>query len=99
MTPERVIELAGHRQVPPWVMKLVMDAISDEQEPVAWWHPKMGAYDNNYFDAMQPLYLSPVRTKDLTDDEIKEIWSFGNGAIYFARAVIAADREKNRGTA
>ena len=42
------------------------------------------------------LYAAPVRTKDLTDDEIKEIWSFGNGAIYFARAVIAADREKNK---
>ena len=41
-------------------------------------------------------YAAPVRTKDLTDDEIKEIWSFGNGAIYFARAVIAADREKNK---
>ena len=46
-----------------------------------------------------PLYAAPVRTKDLTDDEIEEIgksyfdeWSFG-----FARAVIAADREKNRG--
>ena len=43
------------------------------------------------------LYAAPVRTKDLTDDEIDEIgksyfdeWSFG-----FARAVIAADREKN----
>lgn len=44
------------------------------------------------------LYAAPVRTKDLTDDEIDEIgksyfdeWSFG-----FARAVIAADREKNK---
>ena len=44
------------------------------------------------------LYAAPVRTKDLTDDEIEEIgksyfdeWSFG-----FARAVIAADREKNK---
>ena len=43
-------------------------------------------------------YAAPVRTKDLTDDEIDEIgksyfdeWSFG-----FARAVIAADREKNK---
>ena len=44
------------------------------------------------------VYAAPVRTKDLTDDEIEEIgksyfdeWSFG-----FARAVIAADREKNK---
>ena len=46
----------------------------------------------------EPLYAAPVRTKDLTDEEIEEIgksyfdeWSFG-----FARAVIAADREKNK---
>ena len=45
-----------------------------------------------------PQDAAPVRTKDLTDDEIEEIgksyfdeWSFG-----FARAVIAADREKNK---
>ena len=51
----------------------------------------------------EPLYAAPVRTKDLTDDEI---WSKGSqvrltgggikkGLIDFARAVIAADREKN----
>ena len=87
-----------------------------EQEPVAWWHPKMGAYDNNYFDAMQPLYLSPVRTKDLTDDELidaltktlvvdDERFDFQGGRILTirelellptARAIIAADREKNK---
>jgi hypothetical protein len=74
-------------------------------EPVAWWHPKMGAYDNNYFDAMQPLYLSPARTKDLTDDEISDVFDsvgswketlFGDLPVVFARAVIAADREKNK---
>ena len=53
-------------------------------------------------DAMKATLANkpaPARTKDLTDDEIEEIgksyfdeWSFG-----FARAVIAADREKNRG--
>ena len=49
-------------------------------------------------DIIRKLYAAPVRTKDLTDDEIDEIgksyfdeWSFG-----FARAVIAADREKNK---
>ena len=47
-----------------------------------------------------PLYAAPVRTKDLTDDEIYiAVGSAGFGASLIAgcRAVIAADREKNRG--
>ena len=47
-------------------------------------------------DGMQ-LFTAPVRTKDLTDDEIREIeMSVEPFAIDFARAVIAADREKNK---
>ena len=45
---------------------------------------------------------SLVRIKDLTDDEIRAIrfnWERNEFAIDFARAVIAADREKNNGTA
>ena len=42
-------------------------------------------------------YAAPVRTKDLTDDEIREIeMSVEPFAIDLARAVIAADREKNK---
>ena len=44
------------------------------------------------------LYAAPVRTKDLTDDEIRAIrfnWERNEFAIDFARAVIAADRSKN----
>ena len=42
---------------------------------------------------------SPVRTKDLTDDELRQVLdrSCGDGLMAIARAVIAADREKNRG--
>ena len=52
-----------------------------------------------YSDA--PLYAAPVRTKDLTDDEIADIGSELAAKncvsdITFARAVIAADREKNK---
>ncbi len=42
---------------------------------------------------------APVRTKDLTDDEIDVLWdSCGDLTLKykFARAVIAADREKNK---
>ena len=70
-----------------------------EQEPVAWadedgfpWKYNLDGKD------WVPLYAAPVRTKDLTDDEIEEIgksyfdeWSFG-----FARAIIAAYKEKNK---
>jgi len=46
-------------------------------------------------------YAAPVRTKDLTDDEIASLAKKINGIYYdcdieFARAVIAADREKNK---
>ena len=54
--------------------------------------------------SVRGIYAAPVRTKDLTDDEI---WSKGSqvrltgggikkGLIDYARAVIAADREKNK---
>ena len=46
------------------------------------------------------LYAAPVRTKDLTDDEISRLWydsSYGDSGIDFARAVIAKYKEKNRG--
>ena len=50
-------------------------------------------------------YAAPVRTKDLTDDEISDVFDsvgswketlFGDLPVVFARAVIAADREKNK---
>ena len=49
------------------------------------------------------LYAEPVRTKDLTDDEIFEILELQNCPkselkywFHDARAIIAADREKNK---
>ena len=89
-----------------------------EQEPVAsvrWgrykeceWtaterlHELLGRYREGQTPLQ--LYAAPVRTKDLTDDEIEaifeywysqpetEVWS----TVDLARAVIAADREKNK---
>ena len=78
-----------------------------EQEPVAWrWPTHNGyAYAETHFDGEggEPLYAAPVRTKDLTDDEISDA-IHGKGsplrlhdyAIRDFRAVIAADREKNK---
>ena len=50
-----------------------------------------------------PLYAAPVRTKDLTDDEVQKLWHDTSSIVpmwahhlHFARAVIAADREKNK---
>lgn len=42
-------------------------------------------------------YIAPVRTKYLTDEEIhKAFYSKNTGLINGIRAVIAADREKNK---
>ena len=73
-----------------------------EQDPVAWMDNDGNVCDNNDFgDAFPiPLYAAPVRTKDLTDDEIYTLYSepcSDREMVEFARAVIAADREKNRG--
>lgn len=44
------------------------------------------------------LYAAPVRTKDLTDEEIEDAvgWTMTEQSILDCRAVIAADRKKNR---
>ena len=35
MTPKEITTLAGHRLVPPWVMKLVMDAVEIERSRIS----------------------------------------------------------------
>ena len=73
-----------------------------KQEPVGYF-----AYDeeHNIWEELTrpdapgatPLYAAPVRTKDLTDDEIhKAFYSKNTGLINGIRAVIAKDREKNK---
>ena len=75
-----------------------------EQEPVGYF-----AYDEEHdiweeltgpnAPGATPLYTAPVRTKDLTDDEIfktnKTELPDCQDLVDFARAVIAADRRKN----
>ena len=72
-----------------------------EQEPVAWKDLTYGNLHHQDFGNSTPLYAAPVRTKDLTDDEIADVGSKLAAKnvvsdIAFARAVIAADREKNK---
>ena len=74
-----------------------------EQEPVAWMEDFIEFYasDKPSSTFTIPLYAAPVRTKDLTDDEIDDIGDSLNKYLTtffcdFARAVIAADREKNK---
>ena len=73
-----------------------------EQEPVAY-NPSPTC--TKHIEGMPvgaPLYAAPVRTKDLTDDEIAAVTGYRkSGATWpvveeVARAVIAADREKNK---
>ena len=77
-----------------------------EQESVAWlWVSEHGSErlewepveDTSKWKST-PLYAAPVRTKDLTDDEIAQAVGSPLDEVYMAdfRAVIAADREKNK---
>lgn len=81
-----------------------------EQEPVAWVSEDVcdGQFINGrkrriWWECMDgkgmAIYAAPVRTKDLTDEELDALWH-GNtegGWRGLFRAVIAADRERNRG--
>lgn len=86
------------------VLSALREALAEQakQEPVA----TLGMIHPDWFEEVcekcngnsnTPLYAAPVRTKDLTDDEIREIeMSVEPFAIDLARAVIAADRDANK---
>ena len=76
-----------------------------EQEPVAKYYGEKLVKGSKVFALLDRdlapdtlLYAAPVRTKDLTDDEIESIMVEQGDlrTITFARAVIQADREKNK---
>ena len=84
-----------------------------EQEPVAWARTSesgevLDCISNKHkvtqpctVDYDEPLYAAPVRTKDLTDEDIQKLrhkldWTAEWSYVNFARAVIAADRRKNK---
>ena len=77
-----------------------------EQEPVGRWNWNEAKFEwltkfNYYKHHMTPLYAAPVRTKDLMDEDIQKLrhkidWTAEWSYVNFARAVIAADREKNK---
>lgn len=51
MTHQEIKELAGHRAVPPWIMKLVGDAIQRERDEiiVMFMEAHQGAKDNHNY--------------------------------------------------
>ena len=85
-----------------------LNAEQAEQEPVG--KIVLGQYEVPYIDWTSgvkvedgmKIYAATVRTKDLTDDEILKCDERSHGNTEwtkkkaFARAVIAADREKNK---
>lgn len=92
-------------------LKAVLDAWNNvEQEPVAFWNGKETAWFEHELcghpapdGCTIPLYTRPVRTKDLTDEEIEwlvvdtlETWNSKDTMKDFARAVIAKYKEKNK---
>ena len=80
------------------VLREMLDAHEQaEQEPfqVGFLIDGIVHIDDDYKTGVWPLYAAPVRTKDLTDDEIGELIMPVKPIMEFARAVIAADRSKN----
>jgi len=81
-----------------------------EQEPVGYVYMKdflnVSTKDvafTKHVEVGTDLYAAPVRTKDLTDDEIMDLvrdecvdMRWPSTPLFIARAVIAADRRKNR---
>ena len=74
-----------------------------EQEPVAWWDAKLGAFDEKHFDQLQPLYTAPPQRKPLTDKAITKVidsmprgingWMSDWDLYEFARAIEARLKE------
>ena len=88
-----------------YVPQSVIDWLSsDERTHSAY--SSINLYKNPCGSSDVPLYAAPVRTKDLTDDEIATVYeqdehhhgefNYRFDPVSFARAVIAADREKNK---
>ena len=74
-----------------------------EQEPVAWLADGQLFYTKDVasIEPLIPLYAAPVRTKDLTDDELdifigEKIMDMRMTYRDLCRAVIAAYKEKNK---
>ena len=76
-------------------------------EPVAWLNESEGvdmyAFSWRKKDGFDtPLYAAPVRTKDLTDDEICRMWNDWHDVVgagefaLIAHAIIAKYKEKNK---
>lgn len=88
---------------------------SERMEPVAWGckttedllifqnEKQANLFASKWELKVTPLYAAPVRTKDLTDEEIEwlvvdtlETWNSKDTMKDFARAVIAKYKEKNK---
>jgi len=104
-------EALAERKVLTMTQEEIVDAIRSarieqaEQEPMGY-HVTAGRRISDgmqvVFGKDEILYAAPVRTKDLTDDEIyklvKQVRFDGmtDRTFQFARAVIAAYKEKNK---
>ena len=79
-------------------------------EPVAWWDPKLGVFDEKHFDQLQPLYTAPPKKEwvGLTDEERRGIreWQeiqkelgpvWAPMMLYLYLAIEAKLKEKNNG--
>ena len=71
----------------------VAEILVNDKDVIVLWHKTARQLGHQV-----KLYAAPVRTKDLTDDEVAKAYMECTGGDIIARfrAVIAADREKNK---
>ena len=107
---EALAEQAEQERMPitepvvPWLSHKVAEQAEQEPNYFGLTHDHTWlSIDKKQYDKFKPegrmaCYATPVRTKDLTDDEVAKIKGFYAQASFetIVRAAIAADREKNR---
>jgi hypothetical protein len=97
MNRDDIIKLAGHREVPPWVMKLVVDCVAAERERMRWdgIHTCGPTCDNKFCVAVREAVAAErQRCERICYDMIErsgysgaEHAGFENGCIACAEAV------------
>ena len=67
MTSKEIEELAGHRQVPAWVVKLVADAVEVEREACAKICESMEEFVEDYDSYYGEKYAAIIRARGNND--------------------------------
>ena len=88
-----VLEAMGYELEQPEQKPVAVVEITYGREPECYVTGNIDDFPEGVFK----LYAAPIRTKDLTDEDKLALWKKWNMTAAQIDAVIAADREKNRG--